>query len=80
MEHSIARIPSPADVCYLFAVVKRVRQVSKIQDTATYLLQKVINVKVHLKNSFFPALIVQGNDECAGRGRCDVEVNVWTSI
>jgi len=41
------------------------------------LLQQVINLEIHLEDSFLSALVMQSDDECSwGRG-CDIEVYIW---
>ena len=44
----------------------------------TNLLKQIVNLKVHLQNSFISAFVMEGNDESSWDRRCDIKVYMWS--
>ena len=41
-----------------------------------YLLQEIVDIKVHLENGSLSAFVMQDNDECARRWGGDIEIDI----
>ena len=46
---------------------------------ATHLFQQIVNFEIHFKDGLLTTLVVQGDDKRSRCGRCNIEIDVWTS-